>query len=427
MNDSQLKSARYRIAAVLFVARSFFSASTIAAFTLTTIIAVALTGDEKMAGIPNTMTTIGRALFAYPLGLMMDKYGRRLALSTGFFFAAFGLLLSIFAVINANFWLFLGGAMMIGMARSASDQSRYVAAEVFPSNQRAKVIGLLVFAGTIGSIGGPALVGPSATFVESLGYPREIGPFVVAFIAMLISLIVIVLLLFPDPRELGKQVAEMEAAEDVDSVENLGESRALGTIFAAPLVQIALASMIFGYFVMSFVMIITPLHMNKNAHTLEATAFVLSMHTMGMFGLSFITGGLIDRFGRIPIIRVGAIILIISCVIAPTSTSLPVLSTALFLLGLGWNFTFVGGSSLLSDALASHERGRGQGASEMLIAICAGLASVSTGLVFSAGGYILVAIVGFTFSIILLVLSFILYNRVKKQEINAAVNSPKVA
>lgn len=415
------ESVRHRIAAVLFVAQSFFSASTIAAFTLSPIIAATLSGQDGAAGVPNTVTLVGRMAFAYPMGFLMDRIGRRLALTSGYGISVVGALISFWAVVNNSYPAFLLGALLLGMARSAGDLSRYVAAEVYPLAQRAKVIGILIFAGTIGSISGPQLVPLSEVWVTRYGFAASAGPFAVAAVAMLLGSLTVFLFLRPDPLLIGRQVARQEAEQSPDSRENAtGPQRTLREIFAAPLVQLAVLSMLIGYFVMAFLMVITPLHMNHHDHNTVAISNVIFWHTLGMFGLSWLTGWLIDRFGRITMIVAGAGVLIAACITAPLSTQVPVLSLSLFLLGLGWNFCYVAGSSLLSDALSARERARAQGASEVLVSFGAGMASLSVGAVFAQGDYLLVSAIGLAFTLTLLLATGWLVRRDRAQAVMAA-------
>ncbi len=406
-NEAPVSSAQKRIVSVLFVAQSFFSASSIAAFTLSPIISSALSGSDSWVGLPNTVTLLGRAGFALPLGIMMDRFGRRLALSSGYSMAIIGSAISVWAIVSGNFLAFLLGALFLGMARSAGDQSRYVGAEVFTQSRRAKVIGLIVSAGTIGAIFGPLLVPASASWMASLDLPEETGPFIASGILMIFATGAVLFFLRPDPRELGQAIAVQEAAEHPQSLGNIvSERRPLRQIFAAPMVQLAVFAMVIGFFVMAFLMVITPLHMNHAAHTTAAISTVIMAHTLGMYGLSWLTGGLIDRFGRIPMILAGTVLLGVSCILAPLSLRVPILGLALFLLGLGWNFCFVSGSSLLSDALASHERARAQGASEAMVAIGAGLASLSVGLVFAQWGFLVVSAIALIFTLLLVFLTY---------------------
>jgi len=153
--------------------------------------------------------------------------------------------------------------------------------------------------------------------------------------------------------------------------------------------------------IMTLIMVIMPLHMHHFQHPDTNITLALTAHTFGMFGLSSLTGWLIDRTSRHIMIVVGALVLALSAMITPLSPALFPVALALFLLGLGWNFCFIAGSSLLSDALAPAERGRAQGANEMVVALAAGTASLSSGTVFSQGGIVSVSIMGLAVSLAL--------------------------
>lgn len=407
-SENRIMKAQRRIVSTLFLSQSFFTASIIATFTLTPIIASNLAGSENWVGIPSTVSLFGRAVFALPFGYLMDRLGRRLALTGGYSLAIFGSLISVWAIIVSNFFLFLVGALLIGMSRASGDQSRFVGAEVYHHARRAKIIGFIVFAGTIGSISGPLLVPTSANLMSDLGFPDEIGPFLVSAILMAFASLAVFLFLRPDPLQLGEEIASQDAAEDPNSIENIAvkDGRPLSQIFAAPLVQLAILSMLFSFFVMTFLMVITPLHMDHYNHTTGAISGVIMAHALGMFGLSWMTGWLIDKFGQVQMILAGSAILAVSCVMAPLSTQVPILGLALFLLGLGWNYCYVAGSSLLSDALSVHEHARGQGASEAVVAVGAGMASLTVGVVFGFGGIQLVSVVAFVFTFLLVAATY---------------------
>ncbi len=203
---------------------------------------------------------------------------------------------------------------------------------------------------------------------------------------------------------LGALIESQEAA--LRPAGTVRSTRSLGQILSQDTVLVALAAMIIGQLVMTLLMVITPLYMRHHDHTTGAISVVIMAHTMGMFGLSALTGWLIDKLGRAPMIFLGALVLIAAALLAPISTDLPLLATSLFLLGLGWNFTFIAGSSLLSDALESHERGRVQGTSEALVALASGVGSLGTGGVFAVGGMGAVAAVGLAFSLALIAWAF---------------------
>ncbi len=410
MSTSTISHAtRQRLTGALFVSQSLFSAAMIAAFTLSPILAAELGGSDSAAGIPNTVTLLGRAAAAYPIGWLFDRVGRRLGLTVGFALALAGAVLTIWSVMSGSFVGFCAGAALMGMGRGGSDQSRYVAAEVQTADRRAKVIGLIVFAGTVGAIGGPALVAPSARLAEAWGFLGDTGPYWAAAVLYIIGFLTIFLFLRPDPL----QVSRIIEAENPDKEPDV-PIRPLSQIFSQPTVLLAVSAMAIGQLVMALLMVITPLHMDHNNHSTESVSLVIMAHTLGMFGLSSVTGWLIDRYGRIPLIVAGAAILIISGILAPLSVAVHNLAVALFLLGLGWNFCFIAGSSLLADALAARERARAQGASEVMVSLASGVASLGTGAVFDQGGMPAVAAVGIALAL-LLVAGLFWYNRVQQR------------
>jgi MFS family permease len=158
--------------------------------------------------------------------------------------------------------------------------------------------------------------------------------------------------------------------------------------------------MIFGQLVMVMLMGITALHMQDHQHTLTDVSLVISSHTFGMFAFSIVSGQLVDRWGRGPVILVGLSTLILACVLAPLSPEVVPLALSLFLLGLGWNFSYVGGSSLLADQLSPGERARAQGFNDLLVGLASASGSFSSGLIFAALGYTLVGLVGLVLALI---------------------------
>lgn len=405
---------RQRLTGALFISQSLFSAALIAAFTLTPILAAKLGGSDSLAGVPNTMTLLGRAAAAYPIGYLFDKVGRRLGLTIGFTLALAGAILTVWAVINNSFIGFSAGAALMGMGRGGSDQARYIAAEVQTADRRAKVIGLIVFAGTIGAIAGPALVSPSTKLAAAWGFLGDTGPYFAAIGLYALGLLTIFIFLRPDPKIVSQALSD--AAFEVDDAV---PERPLRQIFSQPMVLLAVASMAIGQLVMALIMVITPLHMNYHDHGTDAVSLVIMAHTLGMFGLSSVTGWLIDRYGRIPLIVAGSLILIISAVLTPLSVAVPNLAVALFLLGLGWNFCFIAGSSLLSDALQANERARAQGAGEVLISLATGAGSLGTGALFSQGGITAVTAAGIALTL-LLVAAVAWFNQLQRRSTAAA-------
>jgi MFS family permease len=181
---------------------------------------------------------------------------------------------------------------------------------------------------------------------------------------------------------------------------NFSPARSIWAILRQPKAFTALMAMVLGQVVMVAVMVITSLHMKDNHHVLTDISTVISAHTFGMYAFSIISGWLADKWGRAQVILTGAVVLVLACVTAPFSPDVLPLAVSLFLLGLGWNFCFVGGSTLLADQLSPAERARTQGANDLLVGLASAAASLSSGIVFAALGYGLVAAFGAALAII---------------------------
>jgi MFS family permease len=374
---------RRKLLVVLFAGQSFFSAAQIITFGIIPIVATQLGGSEAVAGLPATLTLLGRSLAAFPVGWLMDKLGRRFGLSIGFALCVLGSIISAVAIGWLSFGLFLAGVVVAGMGRGIGEQARFAAAEVELPANRAKAIGWIVFAGTVGAIIGPLLLAPSERVATDNGLAVGVGSFIVGALLFYLSFILTALLLRPDPMLVSKS---LDPHPDHDSHQPPAAARTLSTIFAQWDVRLSLVAMTVGQLVMTSLMVITPLHMNKHEYTTGDIGLVLMAHTLGMFGLAGLTGWLIDKTSARLMIGAGAVVLLLSALLMPVASSLWLLAFALFLLGLGWNFCFVAGSSLLSASLQPGERGRVQGASETLVSLASGVGSLSVGFLFTVGG-----------------------------------------
>ncbi|NJN44829.1 MAG: MFS transporter [Anaerolineae bacterium] len=242
---------------------------------------------------------------------------------------------------------------------------RFVAAEVNPPDKRGRAISYVVLGGTVGSVLGPLLVGPSGRLATSVGMDELVGPYLAGLIVFGLAALVIFALLNPDPREIGRAVAELHP----ETVVHPGVTRAFSEMITHANRDGGIAAMVFGQVVMVGLMGITSLHMRGHNHELDAISLAFSAHTLGMFAFSVLSGRLADRWGRGPVILLGAGMLLVACALAPLSPELLPLSLALFLLGLGWNLCYVGGSALLSDILSPAERATSQGASDLIIGL----------------------------------------------------------
>ena len=379
-----------RTTLTLFAAQSLGSAGFIAAATINSIVGAKLSGEPAWAGVPSGVYQVGGALAAFGWGYGMERLGRRGGLTLGLIFGVMGAGLAGYGLIAQSFWIFLAGMVLMGAANSALQLGRFAAAEVNPPAQRGRAISNVVIGGTLGAVFGPLMVGPMGDWSKSFGLDELSGPYFASLVLFAIAALVIWRLLRPDPRDIGREVAKLypEANTRGDQV------RSITTIFRTPAAFVALMSMVVGQLTMVMVIVITSLHMENHQHALTDISFVISSHTFGMYAFSIISGRLADRFGRAPVIVAGAITLILACLTAPLSPDVLPISVALFLLGLGWNFCYVGGSTLLADQLSPSERARTQGFNDLMIGLTSAVGSLSSGVIFAALGYATVGVIG---------------------------------
>jgi MFS family permease len=387
--------SRLRIVTALFLAQILFTAATIAAFTLGPVIGAQLGGSDSYAGLPSTLSLFGRAVLAYPAGWLMDRAGRRLGLSLGFVLGVVGAILSAVAIRDGSLSLFLWASFSLGGMRAAGEQSRYVGAEIFPPARRARIIGLIVFAGTIGSVGGPLLVAPATRLARQVSYPDAAGPYLVAGLLTLLALALIFFFLRPDPLRLHLAVEAQEPQRP-------GVAPRVRDLLRAPAIRLGLMAMAIGQLVMVLLMVLTPLHMDHQSHTTETISLVIMAHTLGMFGFSWLTGWLVERLGKPAVVALGALLLAVSGLVTPFVQGVPLLALALFLLGLGWNFCFVAGSALVAEAAAGRAQARLQGTTEMVAAVASGAGSLPAGLLYSWSAMVLPGIIGVLLAVLLL-------------------------
>ena len=387
-----------RVSISLFVSQGIFSAAMIAVFTVMAIVAADLGGSGRWAGVPILAMFIGRFLASYLMGRLMDLWGRRPSLAGAFLRGVAGAALAVVSIINRNFAGFIVAALVFGMARGGAEQMRFIAAEVQMPNRRAWAIGIVVFAGTIGSVFGPWIYQATASAAAAAGYDQNVGPWAAAVVLMGLAMAVVYATLRPDPRELGRQIAAVTES-------GLGPAiaRPMSEVFAMARVRLAVVSVAVGQVVMTILMAVTPLHMTQEGYFPGDISIVMGAHMLGMFGLAPLTGRLVDRVGPYWVIAGGALLLAVTCGFAFIAASVAVLALALFLLGLGWNLTFVAGSALLMCMVNQAERARSQGITEMANSVAGGLAALSSGFLLVLGGMRMLAVGGLMLTAILVV------------------------
>lgn len=379
-----------RITLVLFSAQALGSAGFIAAATINSNIGADLSGVRAFAGVPSAVYQFGSAFAAYLWGILFDRLGRRGGLALGLCLGVCGAVLAESAVVNRSFLILLLGMPLMGAANSALQLSRFAAAEVHPPSEHSRAISNVVIGGTFGAIVGPLTAGLTGQQATRLGLSEFAGPYAASAVLFAVGAVMIFVLLKPDPREIGKVIALQHPTTGVQS----NQARRVREIFRAPAALAALITMVVGQLVMVMLMVITSLHMQDHQHNLTEIGVVISSHTVGMFAFSIFSGRLADRWGRVPVILIGAATLILACLSATISPEVVPLAFALLLLGLGWNFCYVGGSSLLAEQLSPSERARTQGFNDLLIGLVSAFGSVFSSVIFANIGYVAMGYVG---------------------------------
>lgn len=371
-----------KLTVVLFLSQGLSSAGFIAAFTVNSLVGVELTGQRAMAGVPGALYVLGQACGAMVWGFSMERIGRRRSLALGQVIGVIGSAVAVAAVVSRSFPVFLCGLVLVGVARSAVDLSRFAAAEIYLPAKRGRAISNVVLGSTIGAVLGPLLVGPTARLAVGAGFPELAGPYTVGAAVLVLAAILIVAGLRPDPRDVGRELARLHPGSIPQQA-----PRPLAKIVRQPEVIVAVVTMVFAQMVMIMPMSITSVHMKAHEHALTGVSLVISAHALGMYAFSIISGGMTDRWGRGPVIVLGSTVLIASCLMATPSVNLLPLAVALFLLGLGWNLAYVAGSTLLSDQLSPGERAKTQGFNDLLLNLASAFSQLASGVVYAAGGF----------------------------------------
>jgi MFS family permease len=347
------------------------------------IVAADITETNTWSGLPVGIAALGAALASVPLARLMGLFGRRPGLALGYGLAVLGSGLGMAGVLTRSFPLLLLGMALFGIGQSSNLLGRYAAADVSLAAQRGLAIGLIVWGSTAGSIVGPNLLGPAARAAEPLGLSDVGSAFLIGLGGFGLAALLIEALLRPDPLVMARQLppTAMDRADE--------SARPLGTILRRPTVQIALGALMTSQLVMIATTSTSPVYLHDHGHHVHTIGLAVSLHLAGMYAASPLTGWLCDRFGRVAIIGAGGLVLIgaiVLAALAPGSDS-ALVTLALFLNGVGWNFGFVAGSALLTDSLSPAERTSMQGLADLVMGLMGAFGSAAGGVILQAWGF----------------------------------------
>lgn len=386
---------RTRLVWTFFVAVAVGQTGYILAATVSSLAGGEL-ASTSLSGLPSAFGTIGIAIGAIAFTWVAKRFGRTFSFTAGFAVASIGALICAAAVFQRSFALLLSGMLILGLGQSNGNLARYAAADLRPVRSRATTIGLLVWAGTIGAVLGPRSLKPTGDAAIALGYEDLVGPYLGAGLLFLIGTAIFGVFLRPDPVKLA-------IPETAEELADTGTARSRRALLEANQTKLALTAMALSQTVMALVMVQTPLHLRRIGEGLDVIGNVMTAHTLGMFAIAPVTGYLVARLGSKRMIGVGSTVLIGSCFLAffgADGTRTSWLLPALLLLGIGWNFCFVAGSTLLMDGLAFQERLNIQGVGDAITRMSGGAASVVSGFIVAATSYSLLSMIGGAMSLI---------------------------
>ncbi|NEQ47154.1 MAG: MFS transporter [Leptolyngbya sp. SIOISBB] len=331
--------------------------------TTAALIGYALAADKALATLPLAVRQIATMTATIPASLLMQRIGRRGGFLIGTLIGMAGASVGIYSLAIAHFWLFTIAMGLLGIANSFVGYYRFAAADVAIDAWRSQAISWVIAGGIIAAILGPWLATGSQGWFNSELY---IG----ALVAVLGLQVLTSALL------LGLQIPPVAV---VATAQN---ARPLGQIMRQPTFLVATFGSMISYGIMVFVMTATPLAMSAELHSFDQTASVIQWHVLGMFGPSLVTGWLIQRFGVLTMIQAGAALTLGCMAVNLAGTSFWHFAIALLLLGLGWNFMYVGSTTLLTQTHTPTEKGKVQAAHDFLVFSFVAFATLLSGRVF---------------------------------------------
>jgi len=324
---SEIKNIFSILLSVAFSSIGFIAAITVAALSVREV-----STNPYLVGFPNALGVGGAFVGTQIYDFLSKNYSRLIALSNTFFIGGFGGVLLVFSLVADSFLLLLVGAFVLGIGQSATLQSRYAASYVASENYKATALSLAVWFSVFGSIFGPSLVGQySELFQVRFNSELIVGYFLAAGGMIIAGLCIY---LFSGKETKLKDTAITQKTSERITLDN--NAKLLTKI------------LVLNHFTMVVIMSATPLHIQDIGETIKLVGTIISYHTLGMFLFSPILGNLVDRYGNKIFAFIGSFIMLLSCILSLFNTNILLLKIGLYLLGLGWNFTFIAISAAIS-------------------------------------------------------------------------------
>lgn len=361
-------------------AQAFVGAGTQLTPALGGIMIERLLGSMVLAGLGSSLIYFARLLIAYPIGWVSDGYGRKAGLFVGLALSFAGAVTVGLSMVWLSFPVFFVGLLVFGLGVGAGQQLRTAAADMYLPHRRGEGLGYVLTGALVGALGGPILIAAA----QAGAAPLRIDATALAWLlvpTVLVPSAVLVLLIHPDPKTIATHLARFYPGYEPPARDGtaLVAGAGLRSWLARDPIRVALASMFAAHGIMVMMMALTPLAMSHSGHGLTMISLAVSLHVVGMFGLSLPIGRAADRFGRRAVILVGLLIVAGGTLLVPLASEYWLATAGLVLIGVGWSCVSVAATALVADTVPAVERGRAVG----LLDSSSGVASIALPL---AGG-----------------------------------------
>jgi MFS family permease len=363
----------WRNVVVLSLSQALALSCAVLAVTVGPLVGASLAANPAFATLPVALTVVGALLTTVPASFLMRRLGRRIGFALGALIGALGGVLAAAAIHAGSFTLFALAFVLIGAFQGFTGYFRFAAAESVPEERRSRAIAWVLAGGVVAALLGPQMAIWGKDFVADrafLGAFLLLSAFCVAIAGLMAGLDL--------PR-----VAVAASAHG---------GRPLSVIARQPVFLVAVIGATVGYAVMLLVMTATPLAMVDHHHAVGDAVHVIQAHVLAMFAPSFFSGSLVRRFGAIQVLLAGLALLAANALVAASGTDLGHFFWALVLLGMGWNFTYVAGTALLTEACVEQERAKTQAANEVILQGFVALASLASGWLLASFGWQVLAL-----------------------------------
>lgn len=402
---------------IVILSQTFGGAGLAAGITVGALLARDMLGSTSIAGLPTFLFTLGSALAAYLVGHYSQKFGRRYGLAFGFLAGGIGAIgVVIASYLNSAILLFIS-LFIYGAGMSTNLQARYAGTDLAKPTQRGKAVSFALLATTLGAVAGPNLVTPTGHVADAMGLPALSGPFILAAFAYSLAGLTFLIFLRPDPFLVAKAIASATKNQDIQDPQSQTEASSSNKPLVNRLGVFSGATvLILTHLVMVAIMTMTPIHMESHGSGLSLIGLIIGLHVAAMYLPSPITGSLVDRFGPTALVVASGITLFISGLMAawtPGDLIIP-LAIALILLGLGWNFGLISGTTILIESTSIENRAKTQGSVDVGVALAGSLGGLLSGMIVAASSYAVLGYMGGYLSLLLIPL--IIWTQSKKRK-----------